>query len=141
MAVFNKYNDFTRALLAGTHQFGTHVIKAAFSNTAPLVTHTQLSQAAQIATAGGYTGGAGGGLVLDSVTLTTAAGVAKVDIADEVFTASADVGPFRYVILYNDTAANDPLIGWYDYGSSITLRASESLTLDFDGAGGVLTVA
>lgn len=141
MAAFNKYNDFTRAVLAGTHQFGTHVFKAAFTNTAPDVANTQLSQITQIATGGGYTGGAGGGLTLDSVTLTTTGGVARVTIADELFTASGPVGPFRYVVLYNDTATNDPLLGWYDYGASITLNANESLTLDFDGTNGVLTLA
>ena len=141
MAAFNKYNDFTRAVLAGTHRFGTHVVKAAFTNTAPDVAHTQLSQINQIATGGGYTGGAGGGLTLDNVTLTTTDGVARVTIDDEVFTASGTVGPFRYVVLYNDTATNDPLLGWYDYGVPIVLRANESLTLDFDGTNGVLTLA
>jgi hypothetical protein len=138
MAAFNKYLDFTRACLAGTHQFGTHTFKAAFTNTAPTNTHTQLSQITQIGTGGGYTGGAGGGLTLDNVSLTTTGGVAKVSIDDEVFTATGSVGPFRYVVLYNDTATNDPLIGWYDYGSSITLNTDESLTLDFDGTNGVL---
>jgi hypothetical protein len=140
MAAFNKYHDFTRAVLAGVHVFGSHTIKAAFTNTAPNTAHTQLSQIVQIGTGGGYTDGAGGGLTLDNVSLTTSGGVAKVSIDDEVFTASGTVGPFRYIVLYNDSAANDPLIGWYDYGSSITLNADESLTLDFDGDNGVLTL-
>jgi hypothetical protein len=138
MAAFNKYHDFTRATLAGVHVFGTHTFKAAFTNTAPNNTHTELAQITQIGTGGGYTGGAGGGLTLDGVSLTTAAGVAKVSVTDEVFTATGSVGPFRYVVLYNDTATGDPLIGWYDYGSSITLATDESLTIDFDGANGVL---
>jgi hypothetical protein len=138
MAAFNKYHDFTRATLAGVHVFGTHTFKAAFTNTAPNATHTQLSQITQIGSGGGYTGGAGGGLTLDGVSLTTDTGTAKVSITDEVFTATGSVGPFRYVVLYNDTATDDPLIGWYDYGSSITLNTDESLTLDFDGTNGVL---
>lgn len=139
-AAFNKYHDFTRAVLAGTHAFGTHAIKAAFTNTAPSAAHTQLSQIGQIATGGGYTGGAGGGLTLDNVSLTTAGGVARVLADDEVFTATDAVGPFRYVVLYNDTAADDPLIGWYDYGASITLNTDESLTLDFDNVDGLFTL-
>lgn len=142
MSAFNKYHNATRDLFAGVHDFTTHTFKAAFSNTAPNTAHTQLSQVTQIGTGGGYTGGAGGGLTLDSVSLTTTGGVAKVSIADEVFTASgASVGPFRYVILYNDTATNDPVIGWYDYGSSITLASGESLTIDFNDADGVLQMA
>jgi hypothetical protein len=49
-----------------------------------------------------------------------------------VFTAlGGSFGPFRYVILYNDTATNDPLIGWWDYGSSITCNDGETFTVDF----------
>jgi hypothetical protein len=54
-------------------------------------------------------------------------------------TASAAVGPFRYVVLYNDTATDDDLICWYDYGAEITLNAGETFTLDFGAT--VLTLA
>lgn len=50
---------------------------------------------------------------------------------DVVITATAGgIGPFRYVILYDDTAANDQLLSYYDYGSSITLAAGETFTID-----------
>lgn len=140
MAVFNKFNSFVQELGKGTHNFSTHVLKAALTNTLPVNTNTVLANITQIATGGGYTTGAGGGLTLDGVSWTNASGTSKLVITDEVFTASASVGPFRYVVLYNDTATNDELIGWYDYGSSITLNTNETLTIDFDATNGVLTL-
>ncbi len=51
---------------------------------------------------------------------------------DVVFEASGGtVGPFQFVILYNDTHASDALIGWWDYGSAVTLQDGETFTVDF----------
>ena len=60
--------------------------------------------------------------------MTTVTGV------DVVFTASGgSIGPFRYVVLYNDTPTSplDPLIAYWDYASSITLLTGETFTVDF----------
>jgi len=54
--------------------------------------------------------------------------------------AGGSIGPFRYAVLYNDTAANDPLIAWWDYGTSITLGAGDTFAVDFDPTTGVLTI-
>ena len=88
---------------------------------------------------GASTGGAGGGLALDSVTLSEASGTAKVVIADEVFTATGAVGPFQYVTYYNDTATSpvDALILWYNHGSAVTLANTETFTLDQDATNGL----
>lgn len=139
MATYNKFQDFAEQVLRGVHNFGSHTLKAALTNTAPAPTNTVLGDIAQVAATGGYVAG---GYVLDSVVLTETGGTAKVTIADEVVTAaSGSIGPFRYVVVFNDTAANDPLICFYDYGSSITLADGESFTLDFDAANGVFTLA
>lgn len=138
MATYNKFQDFAEQLLKGTHQFGTHTFKAAFTNVAPSAANSVLADITQISAGGGY---ASGGVVLDTVVVSETAGTAKVTVADEVFTASGTVGPFRYVVLYNDTSASDNLICWYDYGSSITLSTGESFTIDFDGTNGLFQVA
>lgn len=139
-STLTKFQDFAEQVLRAKHDFGSHTLKAALTNTLPAVGNTVLADIAQIAATGGYVAG---GYALDSVVLAEAGGVAKLTIADEVITATGgSIGPFRYVVLYNDTQASpaDALIGWLDYGAAITLADGESLTLDFDGANGVLTL-
>lgn len=141
MAVFNKFQDFVEQLGKAKHDFSTHTFKVALTNAAPVATNTVLADITQIAAAGGYTAG---GYLLDGVTWSETAGTAKLIITDEVITATGgSVGPFRYIVMYNDSATSpaDALIGWYDYGSSITLADTETLTIDFDGTNGVLTLA
>lgn len=141
MAVFNKFQDFVEQLGKGKHDFSTHALKVALTNTAPSAANTVLADIIQIAATGGYVAG---GYVLDGVIWAEAAGTAKLTITDEVITAvGGSVGPFRYIVMYNDTTTlpADALIGWYDYGSSITLADTETLTIDFDGTNGVLTLA
>lgn len=140
MATYNKIQDYTEQLNKAVHNWSTHTFKAVFCNVAPVATNTVLADLTQISTGGGYTAGAGGGVTLDTVTLTESSGTAKVTIADEVFTASgASVGPFRYVAIYNDSATSpaDALVMWYDYGSSITLADGETFTVDFDATNGL----
>ena len=52
----------------------------------------------------------------------------------------APSGPFRYAVLYNDSATNKELIGWWDNGASVTLASGESFTVDYDASAGVLTL-
>jgi len=140
MATFNKFNNFTKALGDKLHNLGADTLFVQLSNTAPVATQSvETDLAADLATANGYTAG---GVTLGVGTWTTAGGVAKLVITDKVITASGGpIGPFRYVIILNNSAALKDLIGWYDYGSSITLNDTETLTIDFDGVNGVLTIA
>lgn len=139
MPQLQKFNDFAEQVLRGEHSFNLHTFKVALTNTAPLATNTVLADITQIAASGGYVAG---GYTLDSVLVSEASGTAKVTIEDEVVTAAGgSIGPFRYAVVYNDTAAGKLLVGFVDYGSSITLNDTESLTIDFDGTNGVLTLA
>ena len=52
--------------------------------------------------------------------------------------AGAPLGPFRYVVLFNQSAAGAPLIGYWDYGSTITLAEGETLPVLFGESEGVL---
>lgn len=133
MATFNKFYPFVEALPEKVHNLGSDTLTVALTNTAPNATDAQLSQITEIS----YTN-------LSSRVITVSAssqtgGVYKLVCSDLVLTSSGGTtGPFRYVIIYNDTATNDELICWFDYGSSITLNDGETLTIDFDGANGLL---
>jgi len=134
MATFNKFNSFVEALSKKVHNLGSDVIKIALvtNANAPVATDTQLSNLTEIA----YTN-----LSARTVTITSdvqTAGVLKWILADLVLTASGAVATFRHIVIYNDTATNKELIGWYDYGSDLTLANGETLTIDFDGTNGVL---
>ena len=141
-STLTTFDDLSLQLGKAVHNFTTHTIKVALSNTAPnAATNTVLADITQIANSGGYVGGAGGGYTLAGVTYTVAAGVSTLTHTDHVITATGgSIGPFRYAVYYNDTPAApaDPLIGWVDYGSALTLQDTETLTLD--QTTGILTV-
>ena len=139
MATFNKFNSFTEEVAEGGHVLGTDVLKVALTNTAPVAADTTWNVTAHPApaAANGYTAGGNTPAITSSA---QTAGVYKLVLADTVFTATAGgIGPFRYAVLYNFTKTAKGL-GWYDYGSSITLADAETLTVDFDGTNGVLTL-
>lgn len=139
MAVFNKFNQFVEELAKKAHNLDTDTIRIALSDTAPAATDTVFAPAGAHpppAAANGYTTG---GNTLAGQDAEQTAGTLNFSGSDSVFTATAGgIGPFRYVILWNDTHATDGLIGWYDYGSSITLNDGELFTVDFGAT--ILTI-
>lgn len=70
-------------------------------------------------------------------------GTYKLVLADLTLTASGTVGPFRYIYIFDDTVTSpaDPIIGYYDYGTSITLNNGDTFTLDFSPTNGVIQLA
>ena len=126
MANYVKYQCFVEDLAEGKHNLSSDAITVALSNTAPNAgTHVKLADVTAVSTAN-----------LDDTTPTVSSsgqtsGTYKLVLADLTMTASGTVGPFRYVILYNDTAANDPLICYFDYGSEVTLASGDTFKLDF----------
>jgi len=135
MAVFNKFDSFVEAVAEKVHNLASDQLTIALTNTAPVagnsvlaniteITYTNLSTRNLTTTASSQTGGLYK-LVVSDITLTSTGG---------------STGPFRYVVVYNSTAAGGPLIGFFDYGSSITLLSGESLTVDFDQVNGLLTI-
>lgn len=131
MATFVKFNSFITEMAAGTHagwlNADTDVVRAYLSNTAPDVAADSVkADLAEIATGNGYTGAVD---VQNAATQT--GGTITVTATDFTITATGAVGPFRYIVFYNDTAANDELIGYYDHGSEVTLSDGQTYTTDF----------
>ena len=138
MATFSKFQSFVEKLAEKVHNFGSDVIKVMLTNTAPSASASNVKADITEITAGnGYPAG---GTVATITSSIQTAGVYKLILGDVVFSATGAVGPFRYVVLYNDTATNKDLIGFYDYGSSISLANGETFTIDFDPSAGVLTI-
>lgn len=137
MASYNKFNSFVEAICEKVHNLGSDqlVVALCAAANAPVATNTQLSNLTQIS----YTN-------LSTRNITTSSssqssGTYKLVLTDLVLTASGgSVATFRYVVIYNDTATNDELICWYDYGSNVTLADGETFTIDFDGTNGLFTL-
>lgn len=147
MVAFTKLNGFVEHLAEKVHNLGSDQLAVALSNTAPGSEGTPPTGATTACILGNVTQVSYTNLSTRNITTSTSAqtsGTYKLVLTDLVLTSSGgSTGPFRYVYLYNDTPTSpaDPLIGYYDYGSSITLLDTETLTIDFDGTNGVLTVA
>ena len=135
MANFNKFYGFIEALAEKKHNLGADTIKVALCDAThvPDPTYAVLADMVTVDTSN-----------LSPLTPTFLSssqtnGTYSLVLQDLTMTASAAVGPFRYIVLYNDTATDDDLIGWYDYGAEITLNTGETFTLDFGAT--VLTLA
>lgn len=142
MAAFNKFNIFVQDLGNGVHNLSSNACKVMLTNTAPTSSNAVFADLTEIAAGNGYTAGG------NAATITSwsqSSGTAKLVLADPTtWTASGgSVGPFRYAVLYNSTPTSPlkPLIGYWDYGSSVTLASGETFTVDLDQTNGVLTIA
>lgn len=139
MATFNKFNCFAQDVGRGVHNLNSNTLKVMLTDVAPVATNSVKTDLTEIAAGNGYTAG---GTAAASNAYSQTSGTGKLTATDVVFTASGgSIGPFRYAVLYNDTASGKPLIGWWDYGSEVTLASTDTLTIDFDGTNGILTIA
>lgn len=118
---------------------GSDTLKVMLTNTAPVNTNGLKADLTEISSGNGYSAGGTSATISSSA---QTSGTYKLVLADVVFTASGGtIGPFRYAVLYDDTSTSDVLIGWWDYGASITLADGETFTWDADPTSGILTAA
>ena len=136
MPAFNKINNFKEQIGLKLIDLNTDTLKVYLTNTAPVATDTIFGTPAEIAAGGGYTAG---GADITGVWSENPAGTGELTGTDVVWTGSGGgFGPFQYVVLYDDTSAAKHLIGWWDYGSPVTIIAGETFTVDF--AATILTI-
>lgn len=133
---FSKVNSFVECLAEKLIDLSGNGLKIALTNTAHTSTWDELADLTQVS----YTNLSSRVLTVSSSAQTS--GTYKLVLNDLTLTSSGGTtGPFRYIYIYDDSSTGDKLIGYYDYGSSITLADGESLLLNFDGSAGVLTIA
>lgn len=134
-SAWNKFQGFSEQFARGVHDFDAHTFKVALTNTAPVATQTtwNVTDHPAPAAANGYTAGG----TATTISLSETTGTTTVQGTQVVFTATAGgIGPFRYAVLYNDTATSpaDAAVAYFDYGTSITLGDTETLTVKFNNA-------
>lgn len=132
---FNKFNSFSENVAEKVYNLGSDTLKVALTNSAPVATNTVLANITEIA----YTFLSTRALTISSSAQSS--GTYKLVIADLTLTSTGgSTGAFRYIVVYDDTATNDELIGWFDNATAVTLADTDQYVLDFDGTNGLLQI-
>jgi hypothetical protein len=139
MATFTKFYCLTEDLAEGKHNLGADTLKVMLTNVAPQPAADAVkTDITEIAAGAGYSAGGTTATIASSA---QSLGVYKLVVDDVTFTASGGtMATFQYAVLYNDTSATKPLIGYYDKGSAIALVDPDFCLVDFSAATGVLTL-
>lgn len=140
MASYTKFNQFVEDLAKKVHNLNSDTLKVMLTNTAPVAGNSVKADLTEITAGNGYTAG---GSAATFVSGAQSSGTYKLVLNDVTFTASGgSIGPFRYAVLYNDTPTSpaDPLIAFWDYGTSLTLTNGNSFTVNLDQSAGVFTL-
>jgi hypothetical protein len=139
MANYNKFNSFVSDLAQKVHNLNSDTLKILLTNTAPVATNTVKSNLTEIAAGNGYSAG---GAVASFVSGNDTAGTYKLILTPVSWTAAGgSIGPFEWAVLYNSSAASQQLIGWWDYGTAITLTNGNTFSVALDQTNGVLALA
>lgn len=134
-STYYKFDSFVKSVAEKKHNLSSDQLMVALTNTAPLATNSVLTDITEVA----YTYLSSRVLTISSSTQTS--GVYKLTLADLTLTSTGGAtGPFRYVVIYNNTATNKELIGWYDNGSSTSIPDTGTLLIDLDQVNGILTI-
>lgn len=128
MAVFVPFHCFALDLGKGVHDFSNDTLKIYLTNEAPELSDTVYGNPADLPTEGGYTAG---GISMGVNTWSQVNGLASLVPGEGtlLYTATTGFGPFRYAVLYNDSAQDKNLIAYWDNGASISIAAGGSFSV------------
>ena len=136
MAAYTKCTAGVEVMMEAVNA-QTDTWKVALTNADPTAKTSFVAGTDDLATGGGYTAGGNAATVASA---TQTGGVYKLVLNSPTgWTASGSVGPFRYAVLWDATVAAP--VGFWDYGSSITLSAGDTFAVTLDGVNGVFTVS
>jgi hypothetical protein len=137
VANFQKFYSFVEAVAEKVHKLDSDVLKVMLTNTAPAATNTVKANLTDLTAVG--TDYPAGGKPATLVTSAQTSGTYKLILNDVTFgPVAASVGPFQYAVLYNDTATNKELIGWWDNLAPVTLTVGQQFVVDFDPSTGAI---
>jgi hypothetical protein len=143
MATFTIFHETMNKIGTKLINLSADTFKALLSNTAPVqATGAVKADISEIASGNGYTSG---GFTLTSTFTETGSGTGvwrfQSTGSDPFWTASGgDIAAHRYLVVYDDTATNDELIGYVDGGTSSTIVSGNTRTWDI-GASGLFEIS
>ncbi len=142
MATFNKLNAFAAYMPNGAVNLASDTLKVMLTNTVPVATNSVYGDisATETATGNGYTTG-GATVTTTSSTQTTGTYKFIASMANPTWTASGNMAAFRYAVMYDSSASTKVLIGWWDYGSSLSLTSGQTFTVTLDATNGVFQLS
>jgi hypothetical protein len=140
MASFTKINKFALNIGKKVFDLSSDQLKVALTNTIPDVsTANQYSDLTSPLATTNLSGATPFNITTTSYTQTS--GTANLKLVNLSLTATGSVGPFQYIVVYDDTATNKELICFYDNGSAVTLGAGDTFNINFDSTNGLLSIA
>ena len=139
MASFNKFNAFVADVANKVHNLGSDTVKIMLTDTAPVATNSIKANLTEIAAGNGYSAG---GTAVTITASSQSSGTYKLVGNNVTFTASGgSIAQFRYAVIYNSTPANGNLIGWWDYGTTVSVTNGNSFQVQLDQTNGILQLA
>ena len=132
MSVYNKFQCFVADAPNGVHNLASNTLKVALTNVTPVNTNTVLANLTEVS----YTNLSSRTITVTSSTQSS--GLYKLVLVALTLTATGTVGPFQYVVVYDDTSTSKSLIGWYDIGYTVTLGNTDTFVVNFDSSNGFI---